>query len=109
MFPTIYNPNLNFSECETCPEIPVMGPSGWFVTLISTFQNAKLARKYRLWARAVDVMPVNLMLAWAMTLSSLIRYQSIKLNHDHYNNTIISIPFKISSEVQYDDKVLVSH
>ena len=26
MFPTICNPNLNFSECGTCPEIRAMGP-----------------------------------------------------------------------------------
>ena len=29
MFPTICNPNLNFSECVTWSEIRVIGPSGW--------------------------------------------------------------------------------
>ena len=29
-------------------------PWSCFVTLISTFQNAELARKYGLWARVVD-------------------------------------------------------
>ena len=42
MFPTIGNPNLNFSECETCPEIAVMGPSGdmsWRVDLGALNKN----------------------------------------------------------------------
>ena len=30
MFPTICNPNLNFSESVTWVEIAVMGPSGWY-------------------------------------------------------------------------------